>query len=162
MKPFVLCLALAVLSLPAAARACLIGVLPEDPHRATGAELLTPRRYAVEAGGEVALPCAAGALPERGGIEGYSSETPAASFVLTGMAPHILGVRGFGECPLRLIVRSALGYWVLGRDPTPAPPDGYGEELYLWMPGDGLMHVWLATEEAAGCAAEIELETYDH
>jgi hypothetical protein len=48
-----------------------------------------------------------------------------------------------------------------GRETRVPPATGHGEELYIWGHGDGYLRVWLGTDGAEGCPAEIELETYD-
>jgi len=144
--------------MPAAAAACLDPDGPAAPIAAQGIALHEPMRVLVEAGGAARLPCAETGAP----VEAHVSLGPAAEFDLSGMGPHILAVRGYSDCPVRLVVFSAAGSWVVGRDPREAVAAGYGQELYLWSPGDGRLRVWLGTTTPERCPGEIELETYDH
>lgn len=151
----------AVIWLPAMAQACLSPESETGPIPAVGRDLLRPARYLVAAGGEVALPCADTSMFLPPGFEAHVSPGPDALFDLRGMAGHILAVRAFARCPVRLIVNTGRGMWITGRETRVPVEAGRGEELYVWGHGDGYLRVWLGTDGAEGCPAEIELETYD-
>lgn len=147
--------------LPGAAMACLLPQSETGPIPVSGADLLAPNRYLVAAGGDVSLPCEDPPVEMPRGLQAHVSPGPDAVFELDGMAGHILAVRAFAGCSVRLIVNTGQGAWVMGEAlPDPAGSD-HGEELYLWGTGDGLLRVWLGAEDREGCPAEVELETYD-
>ena len=156
-----LAIALSVV-LPSTVSACLTPSINTAPVEAVGIELHRPMRLLVAAGGDATLPCAGSPAASDTDELVHLSPEPAAIFDLSGMAPHILAVRAFSDCPVRLIVHTATGNWVFGRAPRTEPATGHGQELYIWSPGDGVLRVWVATEEPEQCPGEVELETYDH
>lgn len=155
-------LALTLLA-PGWASACLAPGDEGGALSATGRELYVPVRLLVSAGGETRLPCVDTAPPGAAEVETwFTGPDPTAAFELQAMGPHFIAVRGFSECPVRMFVQSATGQWTVGRAPQVPVETGYGQEVIVWAPGDGLLRVWLGTETGASCPAEIEIESYDH
>lgn len=152
------------LLLPGASFACLVPQGQSGPIPAVGIDLHVPMRVLVSAGGEHVLPCEGSTAAESGVTEDriHLTRGPTASFDLSGMAPHILAVRAFSDCPIRLIVAASSGSWHFGRDPRQPAAEGHGQELYVWAPGDGVLRVWVGTVSPDTCPGEVELETYDH
>lgn len=152
----VLILALTVLAGPAAAL-CPDPSLDAPAFVATGAELIAPQSWDVQAGVGDGMVCGTWVLAgvDAGGTDAFLPAAPSATFGLTGLGPHILMVMAQADCAPVLAARTHDGVWYFGETANGR------EEIVLWGASDGVLQVWVGAQASDGCDAELTLETFD-
>lgn len=143
---------LCLVALPDAVRACPdAGAAPAEQHRLTGRQLWSPKRFQVDAGGQIALTGCAGSG------WGYVRAAPDLQFDLARMGRYRrLHLRSYADCDTVLLLRDPAGRWFFDDD------SGVGRtaSLSLADPVDGSYAVWVGSYRSEGCVARLTLETF--
>lgn len=149
--------AFAVLSVTPAVASCPLPTLDQASVAVTGADLIIPQSFDVDAHGVHPAPCPAWqeAQVNTGALTGYLPEDPTAVFDLSGMGPHILMVMAQADCTPVLAVRSGDGQWFFGEDRNAR------QEVTLWGAPDGILQVWVGSLTGETCEGSVTLETFD-
>jgi len=131
--------------------------LSADEYTATGAGLIAPQTWPVQAMGEADIPCddwvKSGVI--LGETTGLLPIAPTAQFQLSGLGPHILMVMAQAECGAVVAARTGDGVWYVGETANER------EEITLWGASDGVLQVWVGSKGEESCDGTLTLETFD-
>ncbi len=146
----------APLPTPTPAGGCPTTTLQGTPVTSDGAELYSPDRYVVQAGGVTALSSCSG-IPGAGVI----NAAPHHTFFLSGMETYgRLEIEVASDCDTTLLVNDAQGNWHFDDDSGGAlqPELNLTDTAAL----NGRVDIWVGTYGATmTCSAEIEMETWN-
>ncbi|AKS46511.1 hypothetical protein SAMN05444287_1627 [Octadecabacter temperatus] len=123
----------------------------------TGAELIAPQSWDVQAHGTHVAPCAGwdGAFIQTDRVAGFLPIAPTAQFQMDEMGAYILMVVVQAACDPVLAVRSQDGFWEFGETANGR------QEAVLWGAPNGGLQVWVGSAERTSCDATVTLETFD-
>lgn len=158
MKRFLLSIVFAVFG--TAVMACPdYGLVPVEQIRTTGADLWTPNRYNVIAGGDRNLSRCTHIDWQNhpGTANGWVIEEADFSIRIDQLLGYQLEFRVESDCDTVLVVNTAAANWYYDDDDG----DGMNAKILLTKPAaNGVYDVWIGTYDDFDCNAQLVLETF--